>query len=156
VQYTGTCVDCSKFTGFLTVHGLMAEEERAGRSKIDRISLHSKEIVKNFQGWVDLRFQLIGLQYWESVLRNRKTIYIAITAGYAFAIAITFLLIAVALGLGILLRNPIWGFALTGGIMALVAWILFRLMTRSQTRNNGKINRIISETNGRKESEPSE
>jgi len=134
----------------------MAEEERAGRSKIDRISLHSKEIVKNFQGWVDLRFQLIGLQYWESVLRNRKTIYIAITAGYAFAIAITFLLIAVALGLGILLRNPIWGFALTGGIMALVAWILFRLMTRSQTRNNGKINRIISETNGRKESEPSE
>ncbi len=126
-------------------------EERAKRSKADRISQHSRELVRNLQGWVDLRLQLSIVQYLESALRNRKRIGGAIAAGFAFVLAITFLLIAVALWLGLLLGNPIWGFILIGAIMAVATLIFYLLATQSKDIKTNQTKRIISETNGRTE-----
>ena len=130
-------------------------KERAGR-KADRISLHSRELAKNLQDWVELRFQLIVLSYWEFVQQNRKAIYVAIVAGFTSAVSVVFLLVAAALGVGSLLGSTIWGFVVIGGMMTIVACVFCRWAVQSKVSsiNINKTNLVTHETDGRKKSEP--
>ena len=122
-------------------------------SKSDRITLHSKELVKNLQAWLDLRVQLAGWQYWETILQNRKTIYAVIAAGFLLAVSVIFLLLAAALGLGFLLGHMIWGFVSVGVITGIGAWLLSRLAVRLTAPEVKNIDRTITETNGQNGSE---
>lgn len=122
-------------------------------SKSDRITLHSKELVKNLQAWLDLRLQLAGWQYWETILQNRKTIYAVIAAGFLLAVSVIFLLLAAALGVGFLLGHIIWGFISVGVITGVGAWLLSRLVVRLTAPEVKNIDRTITETNGQNGSE---
>ncbi|MXW15478.1 MAG: phage holin family protein [Rhodothermaceae bacterium] len=122
-------------------------------SKSDRITLHSKELIKNLQAWLDLRVQLAGWQYWDTILQNRKTIYAVIAAGFLLAVSVIFLLIAAALGVGFLLGHIIWGFVSVGVIMGVGAWCLSRLTVRLMNPEIENIDRTITETNGQNGSE---
>lgn len=122
-------------------------------SKSDRITLHSKELVKNLQAWLDLRVQLAGWQYWETILQNRKTIYAVIVAGFLLTVSVIFLLLAAALGLGFLLGHMIWGFVSVGVITGVGAWLLSRLAIRLTAPEVKNIDRTITETNGQNGSE---
>ncbi len=122
-------------------------------SKSDRITLHSKELVKNLQDWLDLRVQLAGWQYWDTILQNRKTIYAVVAAGFLLAVSVIFLLLAAALGLGFLLGHIIWGFISVGVITGVGAWLLSRLAVRSMNPETENIDRTITETNGQNGSE---
>ncbi|MCY3630678.1 MAG: phage holin family protein [Rhodothermaceae bacterium] len=122
-------------------------------SKSDRITLHSKELIKNLQAWLDLRVQLAGWQYWDTILQNRKTIYAVIAAGFLLAISVIFLLIAAALGVGFLLGHIVWGFVSVGVIMGVGAWLLSRLTVRLMNPEIENIDRTITETNGQNGSE---
>lgn len=122
-------------------------------SKSDRITLHSRELIKNLQAWLDLRVQLAGWQYWDTILQNRKTIYAVITAGFLLAISVIFLLLAAALGVGFLLGHIIWGFVTVGVIMGVGAWLLSRLVVRLTNPEIENIDRTITETNGQNGSE---
>ncbi len=122
-------------------------------SKSDRITLHSKELVKNLQAWLDLRVQLAGWQYWETILQNRKTIYAVIVTGFLLTVSVIFLLLAAALGLGFLLGHMIWGFVSVGVITGVGAWLLSRLAIRLTAPEVKNIDRTITETNGQNGSE---
>ena len=122
-------------------------------SKSDRITLHSKELIKNLQAWLDLRVQLAGWQYWDTILQNRKTIYAVIAAGFLLAVSVIFLLLAAALGVGFLLGHIVWGFVSVGVIMGLGAWFLSRLAVRLTNPEIENIDRTITETNGQNGSE---
>ena len=122
-------------------------------SKSDRITLHSKELVKSLRAWLDLRVQLVGWQYWDTILQNRKTIYAVIAAGFSLAVSVIFLLLAAALGLGFLLGHIIWGFVSVGVITGVGAWLLGRLAVRLTNPEIENIDRTITETNGQNGSE---
>lgn len=122
-------------------------------SKSERITLHSKELVKNLQAWLDLRVQLAGWQYWDTILQNRKTIYVVIAAGFLLAVSVIFLLLAAALGVGVLLGGIIWGFISVGVITGVGAWLLIRLAVRLRAPEVENIDRTITETNGQNGSE---
>lgn len=122
-------------------------------SKSERITLHSKELVKNLQAWLDLRVQLAGWQYWDTILQNRKTIYVVIAAGFLLAVSVIFLLLAAALGVGVLLGDIIWGFVSVGVITGVGAWLLIRLAVRLRAPEVENIDRTITETNGQNGSE---
>lgn len=122
-------------------------------SKSERITLHSKELVKNLQDWLDLRVQLAGWQYWDTILQNRKTIYVVIAAGFLLAVSVIFLLLAAALGVGVLLGDIIWGFVSVGVITGVGAWLLIRLAVRLRAPEVENIDRTITETNGQNGSE---
>ncbi len=122
-------------------------------SKSDRITLHSKELVKNLQAWLDLRVQLAGWQYWDTILQNRTTIYAVIAAGFLFAVSVIFLLLAAALGLGFLLGHIIWGVISVGVITGVGAWLLSRLAVRLMNPETENIDHTITETNGQNGSE---
>lgn len=122
-------------------------------SKSDRITLHSKELIKNLQAWLDLRVQLAGWQYWDTILQNRKTIFAVIAAGFLLAVSVIFLLIAAALGVGSLLGQTVWGFVSVGVIMGVGAWLLSRLAVRLMNPEIDNIDRTITETNGQNGSE---
>lgn len=122
-------------------------------SKSERITLHSKELVKNLQAWLDLRVQLAGWQYWDTILQNRKTIYVVIAAGFLLAVSVIFLLLAAALGVGVLLGDIIWGFIFVGVITGVGAWLLIRLAVRLRAPEVENIDRTITETNGQNGSE---
>ena len=122
-------------------------------SKSERITLHSKELVKNLQAWLDLRVQLAGWQYWDTILQNRKTIYVVIAAGFLLAVSVIFLLLAAALGIGVLLGDIIWGVVSVGVITGVGAWLLIRLAVRLRAPEVENIDRTITETNGQNGSE---
>ena len=122
-------------------------------SKSERITLHSKELVKNLQAWLDLRVQLAGWQYWDTILQNRKTIYVVIAAAFLLAVSVIFLLLAAALGVGVLLGDIIWGFVSVGVITGVGAWLLIRLAVRLRAPEVENIDRTITETNGQNGSE---
>lgn len=122
-------------------------------SKSERITLHSKELVKNLQAWLDLRVQLAGWQYWDTILQNRKTIYVVIAAGFLLAVSVIFLLLAAALGVGVLLGDIIWGVVSVGVITGVGAWLLIRLAVRLRAPEVENIDRTITETNGQNGSE---
>ena len=122
-------------------------------SKSDRITLHSKELVKNLHAWLDLRVQLAGWQYWDTILQNRKTIYAVIAAVFLLAVSVIFLLLAAAMGVGFLLGHIIWGFVSVGVIIGVGAWLLSRLVVRLTNPEMENIDRTITETNGQNGSE---
>ena len=110
-------------------------------SKVDRISLHARELIKEFQSWLDLRVQLAGFQYWDLIQQNRKTIFVAIATAFTCIISIIFMLIAAALGLGILLGHQVWGFVCIGGAMGVCTGLLYRAVLRQiskETVTNGQ------------------
>ncbi len=121
--------------------------------KSDRITLHSKELVRNLQAWLDLRVQFAGWQYWDTVMQNRKTIYVVIATGFFLAVSVIFLLLAAALGAGLLLGHIIWGFASVGVMTGLGAWLLFRLAVRLINPAVEPTDCTITETNGQDRSE---
>ena len=102
---------------------------------------------------MDLRVQLAGWQYWDTILQNRKTIYAVIAAGFLLAVSVIFLLIAAALGVGFLLGHTVWGFVSVGVIMGVGAWLLSRLAVRLTNPEIDNIDRTITETNGQNGSE---
>lgn len=113
----------------------------------------SKELVKSIQAWLDLRVQLAGWQYWDTILQNRKAIYIVGASIFSIAISVIFLLLAAAWGLGLLFGHTIWGLLLIGVLMGMGAWIFCRLATRSINPKDEHIDRTITETNGTDRSE---
>ncbi len=127
--------------------------EREANSKVDRISLHGKEIFRNFQDWLDLRLQLAVLHYVDALQQNQKGIYVAIVASFTSVLSVLFFLIAAALGLGSLLGNLAWGFLSIGVVMGICTWILYRVVVRIIEHTTLKTDHLMVSENGRKRAE---
>ncbi len=97
--------------------------------------------------------QLAGWQYWDTILQNRKTIYLVIFTGFLLAISALFLLAAMAMGLGFLLGHIIWGFVSVGVITGVGAWLLSRVVIRLMNLETEKTDRTIKNKNGQNGSE---
>ena len=119
--------------------------------KSDRISLHSKELIRNLQEWIELKIQLSLLQFLDSVRNRRKTIVLAIVAFFSFIIAIVFFLVAAALALGSLFQSTIWGFVTVAMVLLLVSWLFYRF-TINQTANHQVISDHSISTHGHTQS----
>jgi len=100
--------------------------ENSELRKSDRISLHSRELIKNLQEWIELKIQLSLLQFLDSVRSRRKTIVLAIVALFALILSIVFFLIAAALGLGSIFQSIILGFVTVALFLLLVSWVFYR------------------------------
>ncbi len=128
-------------------------KEREANSKADRISLHSKELIRNFQDWLDLRLRLAVLHYVDALQQNQKVIYVAIIAGLTLALSVLFFLIAAAYGLGSLFGNVAWGFLSIGTIMGICTWILYRVLAQIIENKDDKTDHLMVSNNGRKQAE---
>jgi len=119
--------------------------------KSDRISLHSKELIRNLQEWIELKIQLSLLQFLDSVRNRRKTICFALMAFFSLIGSIGFFLIAAALGLGSLFQSIIWGFVTVAIFLLLVSWLFYRFSIHPSA-NHQVISDHFTSTNGQAQS----
>jgi len=123
------------------------------KSRAERIALHYKGFVSSLQSWLELRIELAGHQYLEQILQNKRLVYVVLLTGLSAVLAVTFILVAAALGLGALLGHTAWGFASVGAVMAALAWLLGRSMTRSKEDEATSVDELTDKKNGRDDTE---
>lgn len=123
------------------------------KSRAERIALHYKGFISSLQSWLELRIELAGHQYLEQILQNKRVVYVVLLTGLSVVLSVTFLLVAAALGLGALLGNTAWGFASVGVVMAALAWLLGRSMTRSKENEATLVEELTDKKNGRDDTE---
>lgn len=123
------------------------------KSRTERIALHYKGFISSLQSWLELRIELAGHQYLEQVLQNKRVVYVVLLTGLSVVLSVTFLSVAAALGLGALLGNTAWGFASVGVVMAALAWLLGRSMTRSKDNEATLVDELTDKKNGRDDTE---
>ena len=105
--------------------------ERTKTKKSDRITLHSKELIRNLHEWVELKIQLAVSEFRDSIWDQRKKIVLALVLCFSLLLSVTFLLTATALWLGVLLNSQIWGFFILAMMMALTSWLIYQLTFKS-------------------------
>ena len=123
------------------------------KSRAERIALHYKGFISSLQTWLELRIELAGHQYLEQILQNKRLVYVVLLTGLSAVLAVTFILVAAALGLGALLGQTAWGFASVGVVMAALAWLLGRSMTRSKENEATSVDELTDKKNGRDDTE---
>ena len=123
------------------------------KSRAERIALHYKGFISSLQSWLELRIELAGHQYLEQILQNKRLVYVVLLTGLSAVLAVTFILVAAALGLGALLGHTAWGFASVGVVMAALAWLLGRSMTRSKENEATSVDELTDKKNGRDDTE---
>jgi len=123
------------------------------KSRAERIALHYKGFISSLQSWLELRIELAGHQYLEQILQNKRVVYVVLLTGLSVVLSVTFLSVAAALGLGALLGNTAWGFASVGVVMAALAWLLGRSMTRSKENEATLVDELTDKKNGRVDTE---
>ncbi len=125
----------------------------AEKSRTERIALHYKGFISSLQSWLELRIELVGQQYWERILQNKRIVYTVLFTGLLAVLGATFISVAAALGLGVLLGNTAWGFVSVGAVMAVLAWILGRSVVRPGENEVTVIDEIPDKKNGRDDTE---
>ncbi len=123
------------------------------KSRAERIALHYKGFISSLQSWLELRIELAGHQYLEQILQNKRVVFVVLFTGLSVVLAVTFLSVAAALGLGALLGNTAWGFASIGVVMAALAWLLGRSLTRSKENEATLVDELTDKENGRDDTE---
>ena len=123
------------------------------KSRAERIALHYKGFISSLQSWLELRIELAGHQYLEQILQNKRVVYVVLLTGLSVVLSVTFLSVAAALGLGALLGNTAWGFASVGVVMAALAWLLGKSMTRSKENEATLVDELTDKKNGRVDTE---
>jgi len=123
------------------------------KSRAERIALHYKGFISSLQSWLELRIELAGHQYLEQILQNKRVVFVVLFTGLSVVLAVTFLSVAAALGLGALLGNTAWGFASIGVVMAVLAWLLGRSLTRSKENEATLVDELTDKKNGRDDTE---
>jgi len=94
--------------------------------RIDRIADQTKGLVEDIKEWVDLRVQLIQFELeekFETVANQLLSTFLVLILAF---ITLMFALVAASLGIGKLLGDPLWGFLVVTGVLAL-ATIIVRL-----------------------------
>lgn len=98
--------------------------------KLERISQHTKGLLDEITGWVDLRVKLVQVELQEQF--ETKKIQIALGAGMGLLafFSLMFVLTALALGIGSWLGHPAWGFLSVAVLLIIIVAILYAVMKR--------------------------
>ncbi|MEM1126595.1 MAG: phage holin family protein [Bacteroidota bacterium] len=94
---------------------------------VHRVQQHALDLVEDIKSWIDLKVQHKQLELQAKVESKLNVIILGVIllvlALYIFGLVLT----AISLGLGAWLGHPAWGFALTAGLLTLIAGVLAAL-----------------------------
>ena len=100
--------------------------------KADRIKEHSSGLASDIRDWIDLKITLIELEIWQNV-KARKHRYIIFAIVVALGLtAVVFMLAAASFGLGDVLGHEAWGFLTVGGVLGVVASLVYVVKIRDK------------------------
>lgn len=88
--------------------------------RIDRIADQTRALVEDIKEWIDLKVQLVQLELEERFETLANNILATILVVVLAFITLLFALIAGALALGNWLGDPLWGFLIVTGVLALL------------------------------------
>lgn len=101
-----------------------------GRSKVQRVSQHTRGLVDDVKAWVELKLKQTQLDIEESVEAKIRQAAIGAVLGLLALLALVFGLTAFSLGVGEWLGHPAWGYLVTTVLLLVVAGILRALQPR--------------------------
>ena len=105
---------------------IQAEEKAASEEggRIDRIADQTRGLIDDIKDWIDLKVQLVQLDLEERFESMANQILATIIVIVLAFITILFALIAGSLALGNWLGDPLWGFLIVTGLLALITLIV--------------------------------
>ncbi len=88
--------------------------------RIDRIADQTRGLVEDIKEWIDLKVHLVQLELEERFETLANNILATVLVVVLAFITVLFALIAGALALGNWLGDPLWGFLIVTGVLALL------------------------------------
>ncbi|RMH54203.1 MAG: phage holin family protein, partial [Bacteroidetes bacterium] len=99
-------------------------ENPDGRTKIDRITRHTRDLVQDVRNWVDLKLKLTRLEVQEQVDEALHQARIGAALAFVGFLAVQFLLVTLALLIGDALGHAKWGFLILTVLLVAVLIVL--------------------------------